>query len=99
MNKDAYAKLPDQYKKLLQDVLPQAYKDQIEAYVEIDKKNLPMFKAKLKEILYSEAELKRFQEVAGKPVWHKWVADNKGKFDAQGVLNTLLAEIEKAKKK
>ena len=97
INKDAYAKLPDQYKKLLEDALPQAYKDQIEAYIDIDKVNLPLFKSKMKEVLYSDAELKRFQEVAGKPVWDKWVADNKGKFDAQGVLDTLLAEIEKAK--
>jgi hypothetical protein len=36
--------------------------------------------------------------VAGKPVWDKWVADNKDKFDAQNVLDTLLAEIDKAKK-
>lgn len=98
INKDAHAALPEQYKKLLQDALPKAYQDQINAYIEIDKKNLPMFKAKLKEILYTDAELKRFREVAGKPVWDKWVADNKDKFDAQNVLDTLLAEIEKAKK-
>lgn len=98
INKDAYAALPPQYKKLLEEALPKGYKDQIDAYVEIDKKNLPMFKAKLKEVLYSEAELKRFREVAGKPVWDKWVVDNKDKFDAQNVLDTLLAEIEKAKK-
>ena len=98
INKDAYAALPPQYKKLLEEALPKGYKDQIDAYVEIDKKNLPMFKAKLKEVLYSEAELKRFREISGKPVWDKWVADNKGKFDAQNVLDTLLAEIEKAKK-
>lgn len=98
INKDAHAALPPQYKKLLQDVLPKAYQAQIDAYVEIDKKNLPLFKAKLKEILYTEAELKRFREVAGKPVWDKWIADNKDKFDAQNVFDTLQAEIEKAKK-
>ncbi len=98
INKDAYAALPAQYKKLLEEALPQGYKDQIEAYVEIDKKNLPMFKAKLKEVLYTDAELKRFREIAGKPVWDKWVADNKDKFDAQGVLDAIFAEIEKAKK-
>ena len=98
INKDAHAALPAQYKKLLQDVLPKAYQEQIDAYVEIDKKNLPLFKAKLKEILYTEAELKRFREVAGKPVWDKWIADNKEKFDAQNVFDTLQAEIEKAKK-
>jgi TRAP-type mannitol/chloroaromatic compound transport system substrate-binding protein len=98
INKDAYAALPAQYKKLLEEALPQGYKDQIEAYVEIDKKNLPMFKAKLKEVLYTDAELKRFREIAGKPVWDKWVADNKDKFDAQGVLDAIFAEIDKAKK-
>jgi TRAP-type mannitol/chloroaromatic compound transport system substrate-binding protein len=98
INKDAYNALPPQYKKLLEEALPKGYKDQIEAYVEIDKKNIPMFKAKMKEILYSEADLKRFREIAGKPVWDKWVEDNKGKFDAQNVLDTLFAEIEKAKK-
>jgi TRAP-type mannitol/chloroaromatic compound transport system substrate-binding protein len=99
INKDAYAKLPDQYKKLLDEALPQAYKDQIKAYVDIDKVNLPLFKSKMQEILYSDEELKRFREIAGKPVWDKWIADNKGKFDAQGVFDTLQAEIAKAKKK
>jgi hypothetical protein len=61
--------------------------------------NLPLFKSKLQEILYTDAELARFREVAGKPVWDKWIADNKGKFDAQGVFDTLQAEIAKAKKK
>jgi TRAP-type C4-dicarboxylate transport system substrate-binding protein len=97
INKDAYAKLPDQYKKLLEEALPQAYKDQIKAYVDIDKVNLPLFKSKMQEILYSDAELKRFREVAGKPVWDKWIADNKDKFDSQNVFDTLQAEIAKAK--
>ncbi len=36
---------------------------------------------------------------SGRPVWDKWVADNKGKFDSQNVLDTLLREIEKAQAK
>jgi TRAP-type mannitol/chloroaromatic compound transport system substrate-binding protein len=99
INKDAYAKLPDQYKKLMEEALPQAYKDQIQAYVDIDKVNLPLFKSKMQEILYSDAELERFRKIAGKPVWDKWIADNKGKFDSQGVFDALQAEIAKAKKK
>jgi len=35
----------------------------------------------------------------GKPVWDKWIADNQGKFDAKGVLDTLLEELETAKVK
>lgn len=98
-NKDAHEKLPPQYQKLLQDVLPEAYDAQIKAYVDIDKVNIPLFRSKLTEVVYPESELKRFREVAGKPVWDKWVADNKGKFDSQGVLDAIVAEIEKAKKK
>jgi hypothetical protein len=58
-----------------------------------------MFKQKLTEIRYSDADLKGFQEIAGKPVWDKWIADNQAKFDAKGVLDTLLKEIEAAKAK
>jgi TRAP-type mannitol/chloroaromatic compound transport system substrate-binding protein len=98
INKDAHAKLPPQYQKLLQDVLPEANAAQIKAYVDIDKVNLPMFRSRLTEVLYTEAELKRFREVAGQPVWDKWVADNQGKFDAKGVLEAVVTGIEKAKK-
>jgi hypothetical protein len=71
----------------------------IAAYEAADKANLPMFKQKLTEIRYSDADLKGFQEIAGKPVWDKWIADNQAKFDAKGVLDTLLKEIEAAKAK
>ena len=47
----------------------------------------------------SDEEIKRFRETAAKPVWDKWVADNKAKFDAQGLLDTLLKELEKANAK
>jgi TRAP-type mannitol/chloroaromatic compound transport system substrate-binding protein len=99
INKDAYAKLPPAYQKLLMDAKEPAYAALIKAYVDIDKVNLPMFKAKLTEIVYSDADLKKFQEVAGKPVWDKWIADNKGKFDSQNVFDTLVKEIDKAKAK
>ena len=36
-----------------------------------------------------------FQEKAGKPVWDKWIADNQSKFDAKGLFEFLMAEIEK----
>lgn len=99
LNRDAVKALPPQYQKLLQDVLPAAYTAQIDAYKNIDKKNLPRFRKRLKEIVYPEAELARFEKIAGKPVWDKWVADNQSKFDAKGVLNDLLAEIKKARGK
>lgn len=94
-NKDAYAKLPKQYQKLLMDLKPEAYKVQVQAYHDIDKKNLPLFRSKLKEIVYTDAQLDEFRKVAGKPVWDKWVAENKDKFDAQGLLDTIFAEAKK----
>lgn len=99
ISKTAYAKLPPQYQKLLEEAKEPAYDALVKAYTDIDKVNLPLFKSKLTEILYPEADLKKFQEIAGKPVWDKWVADNKGKFDSQNVLDTLLKEIETAQAK
>ena len=96
INRDALAKLPPQYKQLLDEAKEPAYAALINAYVDIDKVNLPMFKSKLTEIVYSDADLKKFRDTIGRPVWDKWVADNKGKFDSQNVLDTLLQEIEKA---
>jgi TRAP-type mannitol/chloroaromatic compound transport system substrate-binding protein len=88
-NKSSWAKLPEQYKKLVMDSKDEVNKVQIQAYVDIDKKNLPMLQKKLKQVTYTDAQLKEFRKVAGKPVWDKWVAENKDKFDAQGVLDLV----------
>lgn len=97
-NKDAYAALPDQYKQLLEDVKDEAYDAQVNAYVEIDKVNIPAFREKLEEVKYTDEQLAEFRRVAGQPVWDKWVADNQDKFDAKGLLDDLLAAIEEAQK-
>jgi L-rhamnose mutarotase len=68
-------------------------------YKAADAKNLPMFKEKMTEILYSDETLAEFRKVAGEPVWNQWVADNKDKFDAQNVLDTMWALIEEARAK
>lgn len=88
-SKASWAKLPDAYKKMIDDARGAVNKAQIEAYVAIDKKNLPMLEAKLKPVVYTEAQLEDFRRVAGKPVWDKWVSENKDKFDAQGVLDLV----------
>jgi hypothetical protein len=62
---------------------------QIEAYVEIDKKNLPMFQQRLKPVTYTPAQLAEFQRVAGKPVWDKWVEENKGRFNGQELIDMI----------
>ena len=90
---NAYNKLPAQYQKLLADVKEDVIKAQIRAYIDIDKKNLPMLKAKLKEVKFSDAELAKFRAAAGKPVIDKWISENQGKFDAKGVIDTIFAAV------
>ena len=99
VNKEAFDKLPPQYQKLLMEARPEANKAMIAAYREADAVHIPAFKQKLTEIKYSDADLKKFREIAAKPVWEKWVADNKAKFDSQGLLDTLLKELETANAK
>lgn len=99
LNKDAYSELPEQYQTLLMDVKDEAYEAQIQAYKDIDKKNLPMFREKLTEVTYTDEQLQQFRQVAGKPVWDAWVENNKDKFDAQGLLDFIHAEIDKARNK
>lgn len=88
-SKSAWAKLPDAYKKIVLDARAGIDKQQIQAYIDIDKVNLPMLHKTLKPVTYSEGQLNDFRKIAGKPVWDKWVAENKGKFDAQGVLDLV----------
>ena len=90
---NAYKKLPNQYQKLLMDVKEDVIKAQIQSYIDIDKKNLPMLKAKLKEVKFSKDELAKFRAAAGKPVIDKWIAENQGKFDARGVIDTIFAAV------
>jgi len=95
-SKSSWAKLPDKYRELLTGATDMVYKAQIQAYVDIDKKNLPMLAQKLKPVTYSKAQLEEFRAVAGKPVWDKWVSDNKDKFDARGVLDLVFKTAREA---
>lgn len=95
-SKDALGKLPPQYRKLLDEIRGEGHKALIAAYKKIDEVNLPLFRSKLKEIVYTPAQLKEFREKAGRPVWDKWVADNKGRFDSKKLLDDLLAAIARA---
>jgi TRAP-type C4-dicarboxylate transport system substrate-binding protein len=90
VNKTAFDNLPKQYQDLMMGMRDEVMEVYRNAYKAADEKYLPMFRAKLKEITYSDAELARFQELGGRPVWDKWVADNKDKFDAQAILDLTL---------
>ncbi|MDH3913506.1 MAG: TRAP transporter substrate-binding protein DctP [Rhodospirillales bacterium] len=90
---NAYNDLPGQYKKLLENVKDEVVKTQIQAYIDIDKKNLPMLKSKLKEVRYSDETLAAFRAAAGKPVIDAWIEENQGKFDARGVIETIFKAV------
>jgi TRAP-type C4-dicarboxylate transport system substrate-binding protein len=89
-SKGSWAKLPAQYKKLITDAKAEVDREQVRAYVEIDKKNLPMFQKRLKPVTYTKAQLAEFQRVAGKPVWNKWVEENKSRFNGQELIDAIL---------
>lgn len=76
---DAYDKLPDQYKTIMEEVKDGSYNAMIEAYAAKDKINLANWRAnpKMTEVKFSEEDLDKFREIGGKPVWDKWVEDNK----------------------
>lgn len=90
INKDAWAALPPQYQQVLMDAKPVGYAALKTAYAEIDKKNLPILEQKLQKIVYTDADLAKFREKAGQPVWDEWVAENKDKFDSEGLLKMVL---------
>ena len=46
--------------------------------------------SKVKMIKIPEDQMDEFRKIAGKPVWDKWVADNKGDFDAQGLFDLVM---------
>jgi TRAP-type mannitol/chloroaromatic compound transport system substrate-binding protein len=88
-SKSSWAKLPAQYQKLITGAKAQVDRAQVEAYEEIDKKNLPMLQAKLKPVTHTPAQLAEFQRVAGKPVWDKWVEENKARFNGQELIDVI----------
>ncbi len=97
----AYAKLPAEYKKLMEDAKPQFYKVAKEAYRVADERDIPLFdKAGLERITFTPETLKPFVDKAGKPVWDKWVADNKAKgLPAQEALDMILKTAKAAQAK
>ena len=75
-----YEALPDSYKQLLEDLKDGAYKAMEDAYKEKDVANEKKWAAnpKLQMVKIPDSEMAEFRRIAGKPVWDKWIADNKG---------------------
>jgi TRAP-type C4-dicarboxylate transport system substrate-binding protein len=82
--------LPEQYRKLLLDAKDDAYEALRAAYSAKDKVNIPKWKSKLIMVKYTDEELAGFRKVGGQPVYDKWIATNKDKFDAKGLLDFVM---------
>ena len=96
-NKTAYEALPKQYQDFLMANKDLVMDAEQAAYAAQDKKNLPEFEKNMEKITYSDEELAKFREIAGKPVWDEWIAANKDKFDSQAVFDAIWQYAEEAK--
>ena len=98
-NKTAYEALPPQYQDLLQSLKDEVTQAMIDKYEAADAKNLPAFEGSMEKVMYSPEELARFKEVAGTPVYAKFVEDFKDQTDAQAVLDELFRLVDEAQAK
>jgi TRAP-type mannitol/chloroaromatic compound transport system substrate-binding protein len=96
LNKTAYEALPEQYQTLLMDLRGMGMDVEQAAYAAQDEINLPVFQETMQEIVYSDAQIAEFREVAGQPVWDAWIADNSDKFDSQGLFDAVWTYAEEA---
>ena len=72
----AWKALPAEYKKILEEAKPEAYRLQREAYDEADKKAIPLFEKRKLEVIKITPEMReKLIATAGRPVWDQWVAE------------------------
>ena len=76
LSQSAWKALPDEYKKILEEARPEAYRLQRVAYEEADKKSFPMFEKRKLEVVKVTPEMRaKLIAAAGQPVWDQWVAE------------------------
>jgi TRAP-type C4-dicarboxylate transport system substrate-binding protein len=80
LSQSAWKALPDEYKKILEEARPEAYRLQRVAYEEADKKSFPMFEKRKLEVVKVTPEMRaKLIAAAGQPVWDQWVAETEKK--------------------
>lgn len=80
LSQTAWKALPDEYKKILEDARPEAYRLQREAYEEADKKSFPLFEKRKLEVIKVTPEMRdKLIATAGRPVWEQWAAETEKK--------------------
>ena len=99
-NKKAYARLPKQYRQILDEVKPGAYAAMKAAYAAKDKVNVKKWeKMGLKAVTLPEKEMAEFRRIGGRPLWEEWVKENKDEIPAQELLDLVLKTAKEAEKK
>ena len=99
-NTGSWAKLPKQYKKLMNDLKAGASNAQKQSYTKKYKENLKKWAAnpKLTAVKIDEAEMAEFRRIGGQPLWNDWVKENEGKIPAQELLDLVLKTAKEASK-
>lgn len=97
LSQTAWKALPDEYKKILEEARPEAYRLQIAAYEEADKKSIPQFEKRKLEIVKVSAEMReKLIATAGRPVWDQWVAETEKKgLPGKEALELVLSQAKK----
>jgi TRAP-type C4-dicarboxylate transport system substrate-binding protein len=87
----AWNKLPEQYQKIMYQAREKGYAALKAAYSAKDNINLPKWRKSMTEVKYSDAELAKFRNVGGQPVYNDWIAKHKEEFNAQAMLDAVFA--------
>ena len=98
LSQTAWKALPDEYKKILEEARPEAYRLQRVAYEEADKKSFPLFEKRKLEVIKVSPEMRdKLIATAGKPVWDQWVAETEKKgLPGKEALELVLSLSKKA---
>jgi TRAP-type C4-dicarboxylate transport system substrate-binding protein len=80
MNKDKWNKLPDDIKKVIEEVAREAIRKQPELYMQADERIYEVYKkAGVKTIVFPPDEKAKFRSLVVPKQWDKWVGDMEGK--------------------
>jgi len=92
----AYEALPEEYKQLLEDAREGQYEASKAAYREADEKFIPIFDQTLQRVTITPEQQKEYQEIAGRPVWNRWIEETSAKgLPAQEAIDLIIASAEK----
>ena len=95
VNTDAYDKLPDNYKKALNDSVAPAIEYYLETYAKVYDKWYPTLdEENIRQVEFPAEQIEAFKEKAGKPNWDNWVEEMTAKgLPAQELLDLVQSNL------